>query len=357
MSKAGSMAVVALVATATLVLPRPVPAAANGPAEKSLDRCQNAVRTEGTKHAQNLLKAIGACLVKISGEVLKKNSPDPTAAVRACTTQFDKIARTDGRSLGDLFTAKVTAKCSPAPANPHTLADLLGGASPGVAEPLLVQARMRLLCDRYGVEGNVDSADEWLACVKGAQECAAHGAIAAQFPRAIEWLGELADALPPSPVRDAVLATAAAIDGTPVDGIPDGNCTVEVPAAGCSGALASRWPHEVVADLRSAIAARNWDAVACNYHPHAYVIDDQGVMIGTTEIVAALMSLDDLADGTQAVVTEENVFGDLVRVLFTLDTGWWRIPDGTSTYVVRRGRIVQQTTHALIEFTGPPPED
>ena len=44
------------------------------------------------------------------------------------------------------------------------------------------------------------------------------------------------------------------------------------------------------------------------------------------------------------------------RALFTLDTGWWTIEDGTSTYIVRRGRIVQQTTHGLIRFTGPPPD-
>jgi hypothetical protein len=80
------------------------------------------------------------------------------------------------------------------------------------------------------------------------------------------------------------------------------------------------------------------------------------VLIGTQEIVQSLMSLATLAGGAQPVVWEENSFRDLVRVLFSLDAGWWEIEDGASTYVVRRGRIVQQTTHGIIRFTGPPPE-
>ena len=87
------------------------------------------------------------------------------------------------------------------------------------------------------------------------------------------------------------------------------------------------------------------------------MIDDQGVLIGPAEIVAGLKSLDDLAGGVQPVVHEDNSFDDMVRILFTLDAGWWEIEDGVSTYVVRRGRIVQQTNHGLIRFTGPPPDE
>jgi hypothetical protein len=357
--RANARAVLALfgvVAVALLAVPRSVPAVPNGPAEKSLDRCQSAVRSEGVKYGSALQKALGACLGRISGEVLKKNAPDVAGAVQACTTQLEKIARSDGRSLGDLFLDRVSARCSPAPENPHTLEDLLGSGFPGIEEPLRA-SRLRLLCQRYGVVGDLDSAGEWLDCIKGAQECAVHDAIGAQFPRAIEWLGELADAMPPSPARDAVLATTAALDGTPADGFPDGTCSVEVSSPGCPDSLLDRAPHEVVADLRIALAARDWDAVACSFHPHAFVIDDQGVLIGPQEIVASLASLDDLAGGAEPVVHEESQFRDVLRVLFSLDAGWWRIADGTHTYVVRRGRIVQQTTHGRLEFTGPPPED
>jgi hypothetical protein len=45
---------------------------------------------------------------------------------------------------------------------------------------------------------------------------------------------------------------------------------------GCPQADQSRTPLEVVADLRAAIAAEDWDA---------FVIDDQGILVGRAEIV------------------------------------------------------------------------
>jgi len=354
MNEAGSATVVALVATALLFSTPPAGAAPNGPAEKSLERCQKTVRAEGAKLAQGTQKAVGTCLARIAVEVLKKNAPDVSAAVQACRTQLDRLARTDGKSLPDRFTTRVHAHCDPAPANAHTSDDLLGAPFPGVAEPIGAREAWPL-CQRFGVD-SVSSAGDWIDCMRGAHQCAAHDALGAQFPRAVEWLGALADALPASPARDAALAVRAAIEGTLQDGRPDGACTVEISAPGCPDALLARTPNEVVVDLRTAVAAEDWDAVACSYHPNAFLIDDQGVLVGPQEIVAAAMALASLAGGAQPVVTEQLPFRDLVRELFTLDAGWWMIGDGTSTYVVRRGRIVQQTTHGLIEFTGPPPD-
>lgn len=354
MRAARSLVVTVLVAAAALVAPSPARAAPNGPAEKSLDRCQSAVRTEGVKYVSALQKAIGACLGKIASEKLKKNA-SVAAAVPICTKQFEKIARTDGKSIGDLFAAKVMAKCSPAPDNPHTENDLTGDGFPDVAEPLGA-IDVSEICQRYGVLF-VDSASDWTSCLAGAQQCAVHGAIAAQFPHAVAWLAELAAAMSPSPARDAVLATKASLEGTYQDGYADGACSVEVSAPGCADALLERNPDQVLDDLRAALAAEDWDAVACNYHPSAHLIDDQGVLIGPQEIVQSLMSLNEFAGGVQPVVVDESAFREgLVRVLFTLDAGWWHIQDGTQTFVVRRGRIVQQTTHGLIVFTGPPPD-
>jgi hypothetical protein len=120
--------------------------------------------------------------------------------------------------------------------------------------------------------------------------------------------------------------------------------------------LRNRTPDEVVSDLRDALAAGDWDAVASNYAADAFLIDDQGVLIGPDEIVESFMSLDSLFEGAQPAVNEENVFQDTVRVLFELDGGWVVIPDGVDTFVIRRGLIRRQTRHAVIEFTGPPPE-
>jgi hypothetical protein len=352
MRNARSIAVLALVALAALAGAHAAAAAPNGPAERSLARCQDTVRAEGVKYVAGMQKAIGTCLGKISGEVVKKNA-GVGGAVAACTRQFDKIARTDGRSIGDLFAARVLAKCSPAPDNAHALEDLTGLGFPGVGEPLQVR-NVYKLCRRFGV-AFPQSASEWVDCLEGAQQCAVNDAIAAQFPRAIAWLDDLAAAMPPSPARDAVLATGAALDGTWHDGVPDGGCSVEVSAPGCPDALLGREPDEVLSDLRDAVAAERWDEVACNYHPDAFVIDDQGILVGLQDILASIMSLNTLANGVDPVVQQETVYDDMARVLFTLDVGWFRIPDGISTYVIRRGRIVQQTTHGQIEFLGPPP--
>lgn len=125
---------------------------------------------------------------------------------------------------------------------------------------------------------------------------------------------------------------------------------------GCSPDLLLRTPDVVVTDLRAALAAGDWTAFACNYHPDAFVIDDQGLLLGRTEIVAAAQSLVDLFDGALPVITQEDIFRGVVRTLFTLDGGWIVIPDGTHTYVIENGLVTRQTTHGIIEFTGPPPD-
>ena len=218
-----------------------VHAAPSGPAETSLDHCQNALRTEGVKYVQNSQKAIATCLGKVSTEVLKKNAPTAAAALAACTAQFNKIGRTDGKSIGDAFAAKVAAKCDPG-ANPHTLDDLLGTGSPGVAEPLDAGANLGALCAQYGGDGSVDSPAEWVACMRAAQDCSVRSSIASEFPRTLEWLNDLAAAMPPSAARNAVLATEAAIDGASDDGVPNLQCGstcgdgVKVATEQCDGA-------------------------------------------------------------------------------------------------------------------------
>jgi hypothetical protein len=200
--------------------------AAPGSAERSLTTCQDAARTAGAKYVRLAQGAVGACLARIAGEVIEKNGPIE-AAVKLCTTQFTKLGRIDGRSLGDDLASSL-AKCEPAPAHAHTLADLLGVGSPGVAEPLAV-ARLGSLCARMGGDGTIDSAQEWTACVRATHDCALATATASEFPRAVEWLNELAAALPASDARSAVLALESLLDGPSDDGI------VSLPCASSCG--------------------------------------------------------------------------------------------------------------------------
>lgn len=135
-------------------------------------------------------------------------------------------------------------------------------------------------------------------------------------------------------------------------------CTPEpyVDPDGCSPALLQRTPDVVVTDLRAARDAGDWTAFACNYHPDAFVIDDQGVLIGRAEIVSWAQSFVDIFDGVTPTITDEVVFEDVVRNLFTLDGGWIVIPDGVNTYVIENGMVTRHSWHGIIEFTGPPPD-
>jgi hypothetical protein len=129
-----------------------------------------------------------------------------------------------------------------------------------------------------------------------------------------------------------------------------------VAEADCPKDLKKRSPDQVVAALRAALAAGDWEAVGCQYAPRAFLADDQGVLVGVDEIVSSLMSLDALFGGVQPVIREDTYFHDMARILWTLDAGWIVIPDGVDTYVIKKGRIEMQSRHGLIEFTGPPPE-
>jgi hypothetical protein len=225
----------AIVATSALIAllgaPPRAGAAPNGPAESSLDKCQDALRREGVKYVQGTQKAIASCLGKVSTEVTKKNTT-VAAAVGACTSQFNRIGRTDGLSLESRFEAKVSAKCSPTPANAHSLDDLLGSGVPGVAEPLDV-IRLNAYCAAFGGDGSIGSAAEWSACMRAAQDCALRTAIASEFPRALEWLTQVGALMPASPAKTALLATEAAIDGASNDDVPNLTCNFEL--SSCPG--------------------------------------------------------------------------------------------------------------------------
>jgi hypothetical protein len=197
---------------ASLLLAGAVPAsAASGPGT-SLERCQGTLRTEGVKYLRGTQKAVASCLGRVAREVLARDAGGVGGALAACGAAFHEIGRTDGRSLADKLAAKVTARCAPAPANGHSLADLLGTGPTGAPQPLHVKANLDDLCGRFGGDGSLDDEGEWLACVRAAHDCAAGQAIATAFPRAPEWLSEVATALPPSDARDAALAFAGVLD-------------------------------------------------------------------------------------------------------------------------------------------------
>lgn len=127
------------------------------------------------------------------------------------------------------------------------------------------------------------------------------------------------------------------------------------PALTCPASYALRSPTAVLFELRDAIGREDWDDVACHYRPDAFIIDDQGILVGHADIVAAAQSLNSLFSGVNPQIIQEDVFRDTARVLYSLDAGWVEIPDGVNSYVIEDGVITRQTAHGLIQFNGPPP--
>ncbi|MAT91449.1 MAG: hypothetical protein CME59_02500 [Halioglobus sp.] len=124
----------------------------------------------------------------------------------------------------------------------------------------------------------------------------------------------------------------------------------------CPAQYAQRTNSQVLFELRDAIGRENWEDVACHYRPDAFVLDDQGILLGHADIIAAVQSLNDLFNGVNPQVIQEDIFRDTARVLYSLDAGWVEIEDGVRSYVIEDGVIVAETAHGLITFNGPPPE-
>jgi hypothetical protein len=92
-----------------------------------------------------------------------------------------------------------------------------------VAEPLKV-SNLDAYCAHFGGDGSIDTAAEWRACVRNALSCSAYASIAAEFPRALEWLNQVGAAMPAGDAKNALIAVEAAIDGTSDDNIPSLQC-------------------------------------------------------------------------------------------------------------------------------------
>jgi hypothetical protein len=128
------------------------------------------------------------------------------------------------------------------------------------------------------------------------------------------------------------------------------------PAAACSHDLKDRIPEQVLADHRAALAAEDWDAARCNFHPDAVMISDSGVSEGVDALIAEFQALVAFFGGVIPTVYSEivvSIGGDrhMARTLSFIDTTCVDIPDGTETFIIRRGRIVALTTHGFFVFS------
>ena len=128
----------------------------------------------------------------------------------------------------------------------------------------------------------------------------------------------------------------------------------------CSNDLKQRPAAQVLASHRAALAAQDWQAVACNYDKDAIVVHDGGTTVGRDAIVADLQAVTGLFGGIIPQVHEEVIVPilkdkDMVRVLWSISTQCVEILDGADTYIVGDGKIQAQTAHGFPAFRCPPP--
>ncbi len=50
-------------------------------------------------------------------------------------------------------------------------------------------------CESFGGDGSLDDVNEWVDCLQAAARCEGNQQVATQYPRALEWLGEVRPAM------------------------------------------------------------------------------------------------------------------------------------------------------------------
>ena len=99
--------------------------------------------------------------------------------------------RATPKDLETKLRAKIKKACDPAEAaTTHVTDDITGKGAPTVSEPIDTLVN-DTYCKHFGGDGSIDTYTEWEDCVVASHKCQADQAIAVQYPRAPEWLGEL----------------------------------------------------------------------------------------------------------------------------------------------------------------------
>jgi len=209
-------------------------------AAASLARCEATVGREGARFELGSARAMERCLQEMANAVMTKGltpSAAASSAAPACARAFRRLgdSRGHGRSLGQRMTARIAARCDPVHHRVrHTIDDITGKAPGVVAQPIRT-ANIDMWCEQFGGDGSIDSVSEWIACLEHAHQNAAGVTVVAEFPRALEWLDLVVQAMGALGwAPDAVTAASAItteLRGGSQDGTPAIICSV--PSSTC----------------------------------------------------------------------------------------------------------------------------
>ncbi len=181
----------------------------------------------------------GPALKAVAKDVIKNSGAITAATSSTCVAQFRKIndTRTPSKSLAQKLRDKIDSKCVPGFTSnvTHSLNDITGHVAGGVTEKIRT-ANIDTWCKHFGGGGSIDAVADWEDCIITSHNCDVAAAIAAQFPRAGEWLTTLQSPgnMPavPTPTSDTG-RTSDAVAGANLfaglidpdgDGIPNPTC-------------------------------------------------------------------------------------------------------------------------------------
>lgn len=114
---------------------------------------------------------------------------------------------------------------------------------------------------------------------------------------------------------------------------------------GCPKHLDRRSPEETINEHIALLNAGKLDEAMCDYAADAVVILPGQIAEGRDAIRAGLEGIGSLLGGVLPTVTSITTHGSTVLLTFYAYGTPCIIPDGSDTYIVRRGRIVTQTVH------------
>ena len=103
----------------------------------------------------------------------------------------------------------------------------------------------------------------------------------------------------------------------------------------------------------AALQVGDLNTIACSYAEDAVVIFPGSVVTGRDAIMDAFIAFASTFGGAAPTITSTTMADNVLLVTYTLSTPNASIPDGSDTFIVRKGRIEYQVVHASIVFPQP----
>jgi hypothetical protein len=141
------------------------------------------------------------------------------------------------------------------------------------------------------------------------------------------------------------LALALILSALGLAGLSTTAAQARHPARGCANGLKHRTPEQTVLDHITSIRAGDLDAAMCDFAADAAVILPGQVVTLPSDVRAALAGIGALLGDGLPEIRTLTAHEDTVLLTFSAHGTPCQIPDGSDTYVVRKGKIVIQTVH------------